>query len=99
MPGYDITTRPPEDQPQTFEWTDPADGTTHDRDTFRLTTLVASSEEVARMRVEAQELDIAIQEIAESGEFTDDPDGATDAALAKRWIVTDVVEIPEAAEK
>lgn len=96
MPGYDITTRPPEDQPQTFEYTDPADGTTHDRDAFRLTSLTASSEDVARMRVEAQELDIAIQEIAEEGNFKDDPDGATDEALNRRWVVTDVVEIAKA---
>lgn len=98
MPGYDITTRPPEDQPQTFEWTDPADNETHDREIFRLTTLKASSEDVARMRVEATELDIVLQEIAESGEFVDDPDGATDAALSRRWVISDVAEIADVTE-
>jgi len=88
---------PPTDQPQTF--TDHNDATDEDfeRPLLRDILLNAPNQDAARLLCERQAFDIATQEVAASGEFTDEQvDESMTAVMARQWVVSSITE-PDAA--
>jgi len=94
---YNVIMVPPEGHPQTFDDLD-ANGETIQRPFLRNITMDANSEDAAKRVAEQQSFDIATQEVAASGEFADNPDGAMDATLAKQWVVQTIEEVPAAVQ-
>ena len=88
---------PPEGEPTTFDDLD-ANGETFQRPRLRHITMDVKDEAGAKRLAEQQAFDIATQEVASGGEFTDNPDGAMDATLAKQWIVQSIEEVPAAVK-
>lgn len=95
MTLYNVIMVPPEGQPQTFDDLD-ANGETIQRPMLRHITMDVGSEDAAKRLAEQQAFDIATQEVASSGEFSDNPDGAMDATLEKQWVVKSIEEVPAA---
>jgi hypothetical protein len=88
LPEFQVTMVPPEGQPQTFSDTNDADGSTIERPMIRVYNLVASNESAARVMCERSAFDIATQEVAASGEFTDEQqDAQMDKVLSSQWVV------------
>lgn len=95
MTLYNVIMVPPEGSPQTFDDLD-ANGETIQRPMIRHITMDVSSEDAAKRVAEQQAFDIATQEVATSGEFADNPDGAMDATLERQWVIDKIEEVPAA---
>lgn len=86
--------RPPADQPQTFKDTNPADDSEIEREALRDIRLDAPSEAAARILVERQAFDLATQEVAQSGEFSDEQQSeAMEAVMNRQWVVDKIEEV------
>jgi hypothetical protein len=81
---------PPDGQPQTFTDHNDAIDEDFERPYLRDITLQAGSENAARIVCERQAFDIATQEVAQSGEHTDDPDASMEAVLARQWQIKSI---------
>jgi hypothetical protein len=91
LPEYEVTMVPPEGQPQTFKDTNDADGTEIERPMIRIYKLNAGSENAARVVCERSAFDIATQEVAASGDFTDEQqDEQMDAVLNNQWVIQSI---------
>jgi hypothetical protein len=89
---------PPEGQPQTFKDTNDADGSEIERPMIRVYKLNASTENAARVICERNAFDIATQEVAEKGGFTDEQqDEQMDAVLSSQWVVQSIQQAGAAA--
>lgn len=95
MTLYNVIMKPPEGHPETFDDVD-ANGETIQRPYLRHITMDVGSEEAAKRLAEQQAFDIATQEVAQSGDFTDNPDGAMDATLEKQWVIESIEEVSAA---
>ena len=93
MPEYEVTMVPPEGQPQTFKDTNDADGSEIERPMIRVYKLNATNENAARVVCERSAFDIATQEVAASGSFTDEQqDEQMDAVLNSQWVVQSITD-------
>lgn len=91
MSEYEVIMVPPEGQPQTFTDTNDADGSEIERPMIRIYHLNASSENAARVMCERSAFDLATQEVAEKGGFTDEQqDEQMDAVLSSQWVIQSV---------
>ena len=98
MPGFRVIMVPPEDQPQTFADTNAATGEAIERDAIRDIVLNALNEDAARLLCERQAFDIATQEVANSGEFTDEQvDESMEAVMKRQWRIQSITQVGDGA--